>query len=491
MFAAFYARRLNELRGRVAHLCTQAWDVNSAWLLHRDLDSLIGLCTRAEAEFDTSALRELADAVSQALAQPHVPDEETRHHVLERFSLIDTHADAPELGQAAVRHSENERVEVPPPGFWRRWTGDAPSPTRSASEAASNDEDSDDALGLADIDIDAMLASGTVRSSTQIVQERIAPHLTQVEAPESAGIEPPDDFISADDTIELSDDYNWDLRARTGTQPAVPQDSSLDAFWEATDGLGSAATREPDLDLAPQPPVATPALEPSPPAVSAESTQTAPAPSEAAPGAITDAAPPVVPAAAAVPVSPPAAATAGQVEPAIAPAAAGIRAAAAAPSSARHEVPSIPASRPAPPATAPAPTPAAPLEPELVSGAGKRIYHLTESGELAVELDQRLEQLGYELELLENAEELKEVLGALTPNIVLVDAEFQDELESIGAVLRTARMRASNPIRLLVLCRTDTMAARLAARRAGADALLFDPQTSNEVIARIETLLHD
>lgn len=492
VFAAFYARRLNELRGRVAHLCTQAWDVNSAWLLHRDLDSLIGLCTRAEAEFDTSALRELADAVSQALAQPHVPDEETRHHVLERFSLIDTHADAPELGQAAVRHSENERVEVPPPGFWRRWTGDAPSPTRSASEAASNDEDGDDALGLADIDIDAMLASGTVRSSTQIVQERIAPHLTQVEAPESAGIEPPDDFISADDTIELSDDYNWDLRARTGTQPAVPQDSSLDAFWEATDGLGSAATREPDLDLAPQPPVATPALEPSPPAVSAESTQTAPAPSEAAPGAIRDSAPPAVPAAiASVPASPPAAATAGQVEPAIAPAAADIRAAAAAPSSARHEVPSIPASRPAPPATAPAPTPAAALEPELVSGAGKRIYHLTESGELAVELDQRLEQLGYELELLENAEELKEVLGALTPNIVLVDAEFQDELESIGAVLRTARMRASNPIRLLVLCRTDTMAARLAARRAGADALLFDPQTSNEVIARIETLLHD
>lgn len=317
VFAAFYARRLNELRGRVAHLCTQAWDVNAVWLLHRDLDNLIGLCARAEAEFDTSALRELADAVSEALAQPHVPDEETRRRMLERFSLIDAHVDAPELGQAAVRHSENERVEVPPPAFWRRWAPDAPAATRSASEAASNDDDGDDALGLADIDIDAMLASGTIRSSTQIVQERIAPHLAGVEAPAPAGIEPPDDFITADDSIELSDDYNWDLRARTGTQPAVPADSSLDAFWEATDGLGSAATGEPDLDMPPPPLAITPEPEPSASAAAAESASTPPVPPQASPDMKADPAPPMVPAAdPPVPRAPSPAVSAGQSSPA-------------------------------------------------------------------------------------------------------------------------------------------------------------------------------
>ena len=176
--------------------------------------------------------------MSEALAQPHVPDEETRHRMLERFSLIDAHVDAPELGQAAVRHSENERVEVPPPAFWRRWVPDAPAATRSASEAASNDDDGDDALGLADIDIDAMLASGTIRSSTQIVQERIAPHLTRWKRPNR--------LASAAGRFHLRRRHDRTVRrlqlgsaARTGTQPAVPADSSLDAFWEATDGLAA------------------------------------------------------------------------------------------------------------------------------------------------------------------------------------------------------------------------------------------------------------
>ena len=109
---------------------------------------------------------------------------------------------------------------------------------------------------------------------------------------------------------------------------------------------------------------------------------------------------------------------------------------------------------------------------------------------MACELDQRLEQLDYELELLDSADELKEILGALTPHLVIVDTEFKSSLESIGAALRVARQRSSDPIRLLVLADDDTMDVRLAARRAGADSLLFDPQTSDEVIVRIEQILH-
>src|SRR5690606_12720050 len=91
---------------------------------------------------------------------------------------------------------------------------------------------------------------------------------------------------------------------------------------------------------------------------------------------------------------------------------------------------------------------------------------------------------------LESAEELKEVLGALTPNLVIVDAQFKASLESIGSVLRTARQRSSDPIRLLVLGTADTMDMRLAARRAGADGVLFAPRDAEEVIAHVEQLLH-
>lgn len=430
-FAAFYAQRLHELRGRIVHLCTQAWDVNAAWLLRRDLHALAEQVARHEPEADTSALLALHAGVDAALALAAIPDAEAREDLLALFRRIDADAATPQSRHTAIRHSENERVETPPPGFWRRWVADAPAPAYSRAEAsAGTGEAVEDTLDLAHIDIDAMIAAGRVgRASLEIVQERIAPHVTEVvEQPRGAGFEPPDDFTSVDEVPALSGDYDWDLE----TQPAAaPPERSLDAFWEATATLPATPTPTPTPT---QPPVSAPPPPAAPRAVSA------PLP----------AAPPRV-----APTPPPAASVA---LPPVAP------------------TPARPTSSPA--------------QPALVSGAGKRLYHLTESGELACELDQRLEQLGYELELLESAEELKEVLGALTPNLVIVDAEFQDALESIGAVLRTARLRASDPIRLLVLCEADTMEARLSARRAGADTLMFGPQGSDEVIAHIEQMLH-
>ena len=425
-FAAFYAHRLHELQGRIAHLCTQAWDVNAAWLLRRDLHALAEQVARHEPESDASALLALHAGVDAALASPAIPDAEARQGLLALFDQIHASAATPQIRHIAIRHSENERVETPPPGFWRRWAIDAPAPVYSQVEVSGSTKVVvPDALDLAHIDIDAMIAAGRVGStSLEIVQERIAPHVTDVVEPSrGAGFEPPDDFTTVDGVPAASGDYDWDLG---GAAAAAPPERSLDAFWEATASPPMPAT----------PPASAPASPPPPP-VAVPSVAAKPAP-------------------AAVPAPPP------------------------------RVAPTPPPARPAPP---PAPA-AAPAQPALVSGAGKRLYHLTESGELACELDQRLEQLGYELELLESAGELKEVLGALTPNLVIVDAEFGDALESIGAVLRTARLRASDPIRLLVLCEADTMEARLSARRAGADALMFGPQGSGEVIARIEQMLH-
>jgi len=118
-----------------------------------------------------------------------------------------------------------------------------------------------------------------------------------------------------------------------------------------------------------------------------------------------------------------------------------------------------------------------------------RIYHLSDHGALSIELDQRLEALGYELELLESADELKEVLTALAPDLVVVDASFQNELESIGAVLRSTRERSGAKLRLLAVASEDSVPVRLAARRAGADALLVKPTSCNELLGKISELL--
>jgi CheY-like chemotaxis protein len=120
---------------------------------------------------------------------------------------------------------------------------------------------------------------------------------------------------------------------------------------------------------------------------------------------------------------------------------------------------------------------------------GQRLYHLTDSSALAVQLDQRLEALGYELELIDSADELREILSALAPDAVIVDAAFKQELESIGTVLRSTRERSGMRVTLLALSDEDSVQIRLAARRAGADALLIKPGGVDEVLGKLHDLL--
>lgn len=150
--------------------------------------------------------------------------------------------------------------------------------------------------------------------------------------------------------------------------------------------------------------------------------------------------------------------------------------------------PAAPTPSPAmPQASKPAPKPAA--SPRSAANAGRRLYHLTDGGELACELDQRLEAQGYELELLESAVELKEILNALAPDLVIVDAAFMNDIEGIGAVLRATRERTGTRLPLLVISNEDSIPARLVARRAGADALLVRPEGADVVLSKLSELL--
>lgn len=122
--------------------------------------------------------------------------------------------------------------------------------------------------------------------------------------------------------------------------------------------------------------------------------------------------------------------------------------------------------------------------------AGIRVYHLTHHDPLSLELDQRMEALGYEVELLESAEELTELLSAIPAHLTLVDAAFSDQLEAIGQTVRDARERSQQALLLVALSQADDINLRLTARRAGVDALVVEPNGAADVLKRLSLLLN-
>jgi EAL domain-containing protein (putative c-di-GMP-specific phosphodiesterase class I)/PleD family two-component response regulator len=119
-----------------------------------------------------------------------------------------------------------------------------------------------------------------------------------------------------------------------------------------------------------------------------------------------------------------------------------------------------------------------------------RIYHLTGHGELSLQLDQRFEAQGLELELVEDVAELNELLGAVPADLVLIDADFVSGLPDIGSAVGLARTRNSKQRLLLIaFADSDDINLRLSARRAGVDALIVDPAGADDVVKRLQVLV--
>ncbi|HVT33202.1 MAG TPA: EAL domain-containing protein [Rhodanobacteraceae bacterium] len=167
------------------------------------------------------------------------------------------------------------------------------------------------------------------------------------------------------------------------------------------------------------------------------------------------------------------------------------RLAAIAPPPARAEPPQPP--RPAVPMTAePASEPllAAPAVPAVPAApTHKTAYHLTRGDAPAPEIDRYLAGQGHELTAFDSLDELKELLVALPPHLVVVDAAFEDALDEIGALVKRARAEVSERLWLVALSHEHDLPHRLRAVRAGADALIALPATAAEVIARIGELI--
>jgi diguanylate cyclase (GGDEF)-like protein len=153
----------------------------------------------------------------------------------------------------------------------------------------------------------------------------------------------------------------------------------------------------------------------------------------------------------------------------------------------------IPAPLPAPVVAAMSPTPALAQPPPAALAAhqteARKVYHLSDGNPLACEVDQKIEAAGYELTLLDSVSELKEVLAALAPHLVVVDAPFQDALEAIGEMVKSTRGRLTHRLALLTFSSSGDLSVRLRAMRAGADTFIALPVQSSDVMARISEVL--
>lgn len=118
----------------------------------------------------------------------------------------------------------------------------------------------------------------------------------------------------------------------------------------------------------------------------------------------------------------------------------------------------------------------------------RKVYHLTDGSPLACEIDQKLELSGYELSLLDHADEAIEMVGTFPPHLVVVDAHFFGELDRLGEALKSARSRTSHRVAMLALSEQADLDVRLRAMRAGADAFIPLPAQTGDVVARIAEL---
>ncbi|MBS0195081.1 MAG: EAL domain-containing protein [Proteobacteria bacterium] len=123
-------------------------------------------------------------------------------------------------------------------------------------------------------------------------------------------------------------------------------------------------------------------------------------------------------------------------------------------------------------------------------GIARRIYLLSDGNLFANELAQHLDTEGFEVEPVETAADLSELLMSLSPHLVLVDASRMPDILAVGTARREAQQRGSGQrIQLVALAAADNLQSRLDARRAGSDALLFPPFTIPDVMRQLQTLL--
>ena len=117
-----------------------------------------------------------------------------------------------------------------------------------------------------------------------------------------------------------------------------------------------------------------------------------------------------------------------------------------------------------------------------------RLYLLTDDGPPGLALADELRARNFEVDALGSVDELVELMGALPADVVLVDRTHAAAVDAIGEAMRPIRARANQLIRMALITDTDDVMARLAARRAGMDAVIVKPHGGADVATRLREL---
>lgn len=144
-----------------------------------------------------------------------------------------------------------------------------------------------------------------------------------------------------------------------------------------------------------------------------------------------------------------------------------------------------------------APQPAPEAHPEVPAPAEQpaarprtgRIFYLSDIAPFSRELTQSLGQMGYAVDRLESAEELKEMLGSLAPDLIVIDGSFFDQIEHLGEFIKRVRQRVPGKLPLLAFSDHNDLNSRLKAMRAGVDMLIPLPMSAADASLRLRELV--
>ena len=136
-----------------------------------------------------------------------------------------------------------------------------------------------------------------------------------------------------------------------------------------------------------------------------------------------------------------------------------------------------------------APTPEPLVERPAARPRTGRIFYLSDIAPFGRELTQALGQLGYAVDRLESPEELKEMLGSLAPDLIVIDAGFFDQIEHLGEFVKRVRQRVNGKLPLLAFSEHNDLNSRLKAMRSGVDAFIPMPMPAHEASLRVREMV--
>ena len=119
----------------------------------------------------------------------------------------------------------------------------------------------------------------------------------------------------------------------------------------------------------------------------------------------------------------------------------------------------------------------------------QRILHLTKHGTLAQEIQLQLEQAGVDLELLGSADQLAEVLQAIPADLLLIDAEFAEDVLRIGSIIGDYRRKHPKYLIAIQLLPADANPDTAEERFAMMDAVISGDADARGVIAQVDQIL--